>query len=285
MTHSLREAFAAVRRAPLLVFVSTMAVGLSLFVIGLWGLTAYNIREALREIEERVEVVAYLHDEAGAEETTRVQEELGARPEVLEVRYVSRTEALATAVNEMTEFKEAFAGLESNPLPASLEIRLQPGYRTAEATERLARDIQAYPIVEDVLFGREWVGKIVSLQRIAAGASLVIGGAFALVAGIIIAAAIRIAVFARRDEIEIMRLVGATDAFIRRPFLIEGTLAGLIGGIAAIALSYVVYLLVNDALLEIRWIPDIWLVAAIGLGSGYGLLASAVAVRRHLRAI
>lgn len=283
--HSFREALAAVRRAPLLVLISMVAVGLSLFVIGLFGLTAYNIRTALEEIEERVEVVAYLRDEARVDEARVVERDLAARPEVLEVRYVSRTEALATAVEELTEFQEAFANLEGNPLPASLEIRLRPGYRTPEATERLARELQDYLIVEDVLFGRDWVQKIVSLQRIAAGATAVIGGAFALVAGIIIAAAIRIAVFARRDEIEIMQLVGATDSFIRRPFLIEGTLTGLLGGIGAVGLTYLAYFFVSDMLIEIRWIPRFWLVAAVAIGAGYGLLASAVAVRRHLRAL
>lgn len=283
--HSFREALAAVRRAPLLVLISMVAVGLSLFVIGLFGLTAYNIRTALEEIEERVEVVAYLRDEARVDEARVVERDLAARPEVLEVRYVSRTEALATAVEELTEFQEAFANLEGNPLPASLEIRLRPGYRTPEATERLARELQDYLIVEDVLFGRDWVQKIVSLQRFAAGATAVIGGAFALVAGIIIAAAIRIAVFARRDEIEIMQLVGATDSFIRRPFLIEGTLTGLLGGIGAVGLTYLAYFFVSDMLIEIRWIPRFWLVAAVAIGAGYGLLASAVAVRRHLRAL
>lgn len=283
--HSFREALAAVRRAPLLVLISMVAVGLSLFVIGLFGLTAYNIRTALEEIEERVEVVAYLRDEARVDEARVVERDLAARPEVLEVRYVSRTEALATAVEELTEFQEAFANLEGNPLPASLEVRLRPGYRTPEATERLARELQDYPIVEDVLFGRDWVQKIVSLQRIAAGATAVIGGAFALVAGIIIAAAIRIAVFARRDEIEIMQLVGATDSFIRRPFLIEGMLTGLLGGVGAVGLTYLAYFFVSDMLIEIRWIPRFWLVAAVAIGAGYGLLASAVAVRRHLRAL
>lgn len=285
MNHALREAVTAFRRAPLLLLVSMLAVGLSLFVVGLFGLTAFNIRAALSDIEERVEVVAYLRDDTEAAEVSRLRDEIVAREEVLDVRYISRAEALATAINELTEFQEAFGGLDSNPLPASLEIRLRPGYRTPEATERLAGEIGAYPAVEDVLYGREWLGKIVSLQRIAAGATAIIGGAFALVAGIIIAAAIRIAVFARRDEIEIMRLVGATDSFIRRPFLIEGTLVGLLGGFAAISLTYLTYRLVSSALLDILWIPNSWLVAAVVSGAGYGLLASAMAVRRHLRAI
>jgi cell division transport system permease protein len=285
MTYSLGEALAALRRAPLLVFVSVVAVSLSLFVVGLFGLTAYNIRAALEEIEERVEVVAYLRDGATLEQVRLAEAELRALPEVLDLRYVSKTEALATAVRELPEFREVFSGLDVNPLPASLDIRLQPGYRTPEAAERLARQVLAYPFVEEARFGRDWVAKIVSLRHAAAGATLVIGGAFAVVAGIIIATAVRIAVFARREEIEIMRLVGATDGFISRPFLIEGLLCGLIGGLAAVLLTFLAYRFVNATLIGLVWMPATWLLATVLVGALYGLASSAVAVRRHLRSI
>ena len=82
-----------------------------------------------------------------------------------------------------------------------------------------------------------------------------------------------------------MRLVGATDGFIRRPFLVEGVLAGLFGGLAAVGLTFAAYRLVDVALLEIAWIPGIWLVATVAVGAAYGLMASGLAVRRHLRVI
>lgn len=285
MPYSLREALAAIRRTPLLIGISIVAVALSLFVFGLFGLTAYNIRASLEQIEERVEVVAYLRDGTTPEQARRAEGEIRGRPEVLDVRYVSKTQALATAVQELSEFRNVYSGLDVNPLPASLEIRLRPGYRTPQATERLAQHILTYPFVEDAAFGRDWVSKIVSLQRIAAGTTLMIGGAFAAVAGIIIATAVGIAVFARREEIEIMRLVGATDGFIRRPFLIEGLFAGLIGGLAAAGLTYLAFRVVNLLLLQVLWIPSSWLAATVMIGAAYGFLASAVAVRRHLRAI
>lgn len=285
MPYSLREALTAFRRAPLLVIISVVAVSLSLFVFGLFGLTAYNIREALREIEERVEVVAYLADDAAPEQVRRAEQEIAAMPEVLDVRFVSKGEALATAAQELTEFRDVITGLETNPLPASFEIRLRPGFRTPEATERLAQQVLGYPFVEDAEFGREWVSKIVSLQRIAGGATLVIGGAFAAVAIIIIGTAVRIAVFARREEIEIMRLVGATNGFIRRPFLVEGLLAGLVGGLVAVALTFLTFRVVTTTLMEIEWVPGIWLLATVAAGALYGFAASAVAVRRHLRVL
>lgn len=285
MPYSLREALSAFRRAPLLTLLSVVAVAFSLFVVGLFGLTAHNIRRAIERIEERVEVVVYLRDDVTEEQLRLLRQEVPLMPEVLEVRYVSKTEALATAMQEMEEFRDVYMDLEANPLPASLELRLKPGSRTPATVERVARSLAAYSFVEDVRFGRDWLDKIVSLRRIAGGAAGIIGGAFAMVAAIIIATAVRIAVFARREEISIMRLVGATDGFVRRPFLLEGLVSGLLGGALAVGLSYAAFRVVDTVLLRIEWLPFPWLVAGVAAGAVFGFLSSAVAVRRHLRAV
>lgn len=286
MPYSLREALIGFRRTPLLTMLSVVAVSLSLFVLGLFALTAFNIRLAIESIEERVEVVAFLRDDATLDEVTRASMQLQGMPEVGTINYVSKDDALVTAVQELTEFREVFTDLEVNPLPASLEIRLRPGYRDPASLEKVAAGVSVFPFVEEVSFGRDWVGKIVSLRRIAGGASAIIGGAFAAVAGIIIATAIRISVFARREEIQIMRLVGATDGFIERPFLFEGLLAGSFGGIIAAALTYTAFRIVSTSLeMEMAWLPPAWAFAGIAVGAAYGLLSSAVAVRRHLRAV
>jgi len=113
----------------------------------------------------------------------------------------------------------------------------------------------------------------------------VLGGGFALVAALIIGAAIRIAIFARREEIQIMMLVGATNGFIRRPFLVEGALTGLLGGILALFLTLVAHRLVSTLLFPIEWIPTAWVGAGIASGVALGSLASALAVRRYLREV
>ena len=285
MRYAIREALAAFRRAPLLAALSVVATGLSLFVIGLFAVTAFNIHQAIDGIEERVEVVAYLYDDATEEQLRLAQAEIATLPEVAGVGYLSKTDALAAAVQELEEFREVFADLEVNPLPASLEVRMREGHHTPEAVERVAQRLAAYPFVEDVAFGREWVSRIVSLRRIAGGATAVIGGAFAAVAAIMIATAVRIAVFARRDEISIMRLVGATNGFIRRPFLIEGLLSGLAGGLLAVGMTYAAFEAVRAGLFPLVLPPLPWALAGLAAGAGFGLLSSAIAVRRHLRAV
>jgi cell division transport system permease protein len=283
--YSLREALAAFRRTPLLTALSVLAIGLSLFVVGLFTLAAFNVRMAIDAVEERVEIVAYLQDGATEQQISLVQSEIESLPEVLGTTFISRTEALATAVRDLEEFREVFSDLEVNPLPASIEVRLQPGHRNTISVERVAENLRAYTFVEEVSYGREWLAKIVSLRRIAAGGTALIGGAFALVAGIIIATAVRLAVFARREEIAIMRLVGATNTFIQSPFLIEGFVSGLLGGLLAILLTYLSFHFVTATLIEVSWLPSLWAVIGLSAGAAYGLLSSAIAVRLHLRSV
>ena len=283
--YALREALAAFRRAPLLTGLSSAMVGLALLVVGLFGLAAHNLDLALSAIEERVEVVAYLRDDVRQNEIDMAMQELSALDGVRSVRYVSKRDALERARADLPEFGELFSDLAVNPLPQSLEIELQPGQRNPEVVERVAGNAMVYPFVEDARYGREWVDRIFTLRRVGAGATAVLGGTFAAVAALIIATALRIAIFARRDEIYVMRLVGAKNGFIRRPFLLEGAMAGLLGALIAWGLTYATYRAVYAYLFEIAWIPQVWIVGGIGAGVLFGIVSSGLAVRRHLREI
>lgn len=283
--YAIREALAAFRRTPLLTGLSAAMVGLALLVVGLFGLAAHNLDLALASIEERVEVVAYLRDDVRQNEIDLALQEISSLEQVRSVRYVSKRDALERARADLPEFGALFSDLAVNPLPQSLEIELRPGARDPVVVDRIAEAAMAYPFVEDARYGREWVDRLFTLRRVGAGATAVLGGAFALVAALIIATALRIAIFARRDEIYVMRLVGARNGFIRRPFLIEGAIAGLLGGLIAWGLTYATYRSVYASLFEIAWIPDPWVLAGIGGGVLFGILSSALAVRRHLREI
>jgi len=280
--YALREAATAFRRAPVLTGLSAAMIALSLFVIGLFGLAAHNVREAIENVESRVEVVAYLRDDAPGASIEAAREDIARFNEVSSVRFISREEALAVARREIEELSTIFGSLDTNPLPASLEISLHPGQADADVIRRVASRIGDMPVVEEVQFGEDWVDKVYVLRRIAGLAMLTLGLGFAAVAALIIGAAIRMAVFARRDEIIIMRLVGATDAFIRRPFIIEGMITGLIGGVLALLGTWAIFRLLSSSVLELTWIPGSWLIAGVIAGTIVGLLASMIAVRRHL---
>ncbi len=283
--YAVREAVAAFRRAPVLTGLSSAMVGLALFVVGLFGLATYNLQLALSAIEERVEVVVYLRDDARQSEIDLLLEELAALDEVRLVSYVSKRDALERARTELPEFGELFMSSEVNPLPQSLEVEIREGSRNPEVVQKISTAAVGYPFVEDAQYGEEWVDRLFALRRIGAASTAVLGTAFALVAALIIGTALRIAIFARRDEIYIMRLVGAKNGFIRRPFLLEGAMAGLAGGLMAWGLTYATYRGVYAHLFEVAWVPTAWVLGGLAAGTAFGAASSALAIRRHLREI
>ena len=283
--YAIREALAAFRRAPVLTGLSAAMVALALFVVGLFGLATYNLQLALTAIEERVEIVVYLRDDARQSEIDLAQAALAEIPAVARVRYVSKREALQRAQQDLPEFAEIFSGVDVNPLPQSLELELRPGTRNQVVVDDVSDAAAAYPFVEDVRYGREWVDKLFTLRRVGAVTTAVLGGAFFVVAALIIGTALRIAIFARREEIYVMRLVGATNGFVRRPFLLEGAMSGLLGGLLAWLLTWATYRSVYAFIFSVAWIPGGWVASGLAAGVVFGVFASGLAIRRYLREV
>ena len=281
----LRETLLAFRRAPLLSALSITTIAFSLFVFGLFGLVAVNLQATIGDVAERVEIVAYLKRGTPLETITQAISDIEAIPQVESVEHVTEAQALARARRELREFQSIFQDLETNPLPASLEIRLKAPYRNAQSAATVAEMLShGFAFVDDVRYGQDWVEKLDRLRNIAAAVGIVIGLAFALVAVIIIGTTIRMAVLQRADEISIMRLVGATDGFIRLPFLLEGMLKGAIGGALALGLAYGAYaLVVSNMDFDARFFTTPQALAGVAAGGVIGLLGSLVSVGRHLK--
>jgi cell division transport system permease protein len=262
---------------------SITTIAFSLFAFGLFGLVALNIKNALQKVEERVEVRGFIADGTAIEAVSAASDEISKYPEVLNVDVVTQAQALERARTELPEFKDVF---ESEVLPASIEVKLKPGSRDPETVKKVVDKIRGFDFVDDVRYGEEWISQLYRLRNIAGVAGVALGLAFAAVAVIIIGATIRMAVLSRSREISIMRLVGATDGFIRRPFLIEGSITGVLGGVLALVLTYLAmrvlgqYLRFETAFFDRR-------IGTLGLlfGAAMGFLGSAVSVGRHLRKV
>jgi len=282
-----REALLSFRRAPLLSTLSITTIAFSLFTVGLFGLVAINLRRALQGLEERVEIVAFVLRGTPAETITLATQDIAAFPEVQEVSYVTEEQALARARRELVEFRDAYRDLQVNPLPASIEVRLKPGNRDAATVERVAQRLRGFGFVNDVRYGREWVQKLDHLRNVTGIVGLVIGLAFAAVAVVIIGVTIRLTLLQRAREIAIMRLVGATNWFIRGPFLLEGALKGMLGGLLSLVLCYAGYLPFRDqsggAFAGLIFFVPYQMVAIVLFGVLLGLGGSLVSVGRHLR--
>lgn len=282
MTLAFREAFRAFNRAPMLSALSVTTIAFSLFAFGLFGLVALNLRHALQQVEDRVEVRGFVAPGTAPEAVSTAVDDIGLYPEVGSVRLVTEAQALERARRELREFTDVF---EEGLLPASIEVRMKPGFGNPETVRTVAQRLENYDFIDDVRFGEEWVENLYRLRNIATGAGIALGVTFALVAIIIIGSTIRMAVLARSREIAIMRLVGATDGFIRLPFLIEGAIKGTMGGLLALILTWVAVQVSGRWVLQVQFFEAPMALAGIVAGAGIGLLGSALSVGRHLRKV
>lgn len=261
--------------------VVVMLVLLSGLILVLNGLDA-----TLNYVQQEVQVVAYLKDSAAQTDIDHLEASLQAMPEVKEVHFVSKDQAYADFLARHPEDADVIDTLSSNPLPASLQINLQDPSDYVAVAAFLRGDNS----VDRVLNIQQTVDQMVSIIGILRTGGLVVLVVVGIIVLFIIMNTIRIAVVSRADEIEIMRLVGASDAFIRWPFVLEGALVGLFGAVVTIILLLAVQTPVNDFLrayfsvfpitgeLIVR---DVALIV-LGTGLGIGVLGSYLSVRSCL---
>ena len=282
MNRTLRDALITFRRTPLLSALSITTIAFSLFAFGLFGLVALNIRVALERLEDRVEIRAFVADSTGPEVIAQAAGDIAGYPEVATAATVTQEQALVRAQKELGDFRDVFEGAT---LPASIDVKLKPGFRDPATVKRVASRVRAFSFVEDVRYGEEWIEKLHRLRDVAGVAGLVLGLAFAIVSMIIIGATIRMAVLSRAQEISIMRLVGATDGYIRRPFLIEGVAKGVLGGVFALALTFLARTLIDRYLIQTVFFDTRVTLLGLLFGALIGLVGSAFSVGRHLRRV
>jgi cell division transport system permease protein len=282
MRLAFREALLGFRRAPLLSVLGVTTIAFSLFAFGLFGLVALNIRAALRQVEERVEVRVFLGDSTPPAVVMEAKRAVERLPGVAGVTYVSPQEAVRRARKELATFGDLW---EDALLPGSLDVRLAPGARDPANVRSIAARARAVPGVEDVRYGEEWVRKLDQIRTLSTTTGIMLGFAFAAVALIIIASTIRMTVLARAEEIGVMRLVGATDAFIRLPFLVDGLAKGILGGILALALTWLAHSLVSRYVVATVFFDPTVAVLGVLAGAVLGLLGSALSVGRQLQLV
>ena len=221
---------------------AVLAIALALIVLGALLIVSWNAEQLLARWSSAAEFSVYLRDEAtsdqrGAIETAIDQSQLADGRE-----YVSKAEALTRFRREFAELSELTSGFDENPFPASIEVRVRPGaeHETAEA---LVKRLIAMPGVADARYDRDWLTRVGSGLGTIRAAGLGLALLMAIAAAVTVATVVRLGLRTRRDELEIMELVGAPLAFIRGPFVAEGFLQGGIGALLAIAALWVGFLI------------------------------------------
>jgi cell division transport system permease protein len=222
-------------------FVAVAMIAISLLIVGCFLLVAENLGRAAEEWQGRSRVIVYFESDASPAQMAAVDRYLSSRPELARRHLVTREEALVRFKAWFSNLSDVVGQLEENPFPASVEIDVDPKLAQSSALHRDIGALRAIPGVDQVQYDWQWIDRLRRVVNVINIAGLIAGGVLAIAAAFTIANVIRLTMMLYREEIEIMRLVGATERIIRGPFLIEGFLQGTIGGLVAIGLLYVAY--------------------------------------------
>lgn len=282
------EAFKSMVRNGLMTVASILTISLSLFIVGLFTFASVTINQTIGSFEKQLEIEVFLKDEISPQSVQELQDRINSWPEVETVAYISKEEALQRFKERYKDHPELIENIPGNPLPASFVIRL----KDPQKVEEVAKRFNGHPAVEDVEYGQKYVKRLFEALRVVRYSGFAFILLLAFVSVILISITIRLAIFARRQEVSIMRLVGASNWFIRLPFIIEGCFQGFLGALVASAGIYVIRATVLENLRsQILWLPlnfssTLFWQITTGLvigGLALGAIGSAVAIRRYLK--
>ncbi len=284
-----REAALSLRRSWKVSLLAVFTIAVSLFIGGLFLLLTGNLARIVADWRSEAKVVVYLGADAAPETVEELAAAMRARPWVREVARVSPEEAVERFAAAFPQLSELLGGWERGPLPASLEVGIDPA--GAESPERRAwlETLRAHPAVAMVDDDRLWLRQVETLIALLRGSGLVLGGVLLAAAIFTIASVVRLTAYLYRDEIAVLRLVGATEFVVRGPFFVEGLIQGLGGGLLAVAGLFAAYeLVISQTLPSIlgwvllsRFLPPAELAALVALGGLAGLFGASISMRRE----
>jgi cell division transport system permease protein len=249
LRYAFDEAVSSLWRSRTAGALSTATIAVALFVLGAFLVLTSNLEHLGSEWSRAAEMSVYLDDDATPETRSAVERFLIPGQVVAGFRFVSKAEALQRFKQTFADLAVAAETLEANPMPASYEVRLQTATGAQAEVERLASALRETRGVADVRYDRQWLDRLLGAVAVLQGIGLGLGAFLTVAAALTVANVVRLALYARRDEIEIMRLVGAPPAFILGPFVMEGVLQGGIGALAALAALAIVFLAVRSSYL------------------------------------
>jgi cell division transport system permease protein len=234
LRYAFEEAVASLWRGRQAGALSTLTIALALFVLGGFLVVTANLERLGNEWSDAAELSVYLKDEITPAERHTVELMLAPGDVVVAHEYVSKADALSRFKQTFGDLAAAVDSVGGNPLPASFEVRLRPGPGVSAGVDTLAARLRPMPGVADVRFDRQWLTRVLSAINVVRGIGFVLGSVLTIAAALTVANVVRLALYARRDELEIMNLVGAPQAYVRGPFVMEGVLQGGLGALVAL---------------------------------------------------
>ncbi|MBM3769790.1 MAG: ABC transporter permease [Acidimicrobiia bacterium] len=230
LRYAVEEASASLWRGRRTAWLSIGTIAVAVFVLGTFLLVTVNLEHMADEWRQAAELSVFLDDELTEEERRAIEALFAPGPVVTSHEFVSKADALARFKQMFGELAAAAGTLESNPIPASFEVRVRADAPT-QAMEALVTRLRATPGVSDVRYDREWLDRLVAAAALVRRVGLVLGTLLTVAAALTVGNVVRLALYARHDEVDIMELVGAPRAYVKGPFVTEGVLQGGLGAL------------------------------------------------------
>ena len=289
----LKRGLFPLRQHPWLALMGITSVAVALTLIALFFLISSNMQSAIKDWSRDFQIIIYLAPPPNELLAKQWQIALGSMAEIEEVAYVSSAEALRRFSTRLGNDASLIDGIGTNVLPASFALKLRPEFRQRDAVKLLVARIAQKSEWKDVHYGSDWIERFDALRRLLRMSGIIFGFFLFVSAFLIVANTIRLILFTRKTEIEILRLLGATPLYIGLPFLLEGGVIGAVGGTVALLLVYLFYQLgLQQGLISllqllgverINFLPLLWQFALIFGGAALGFFASLVAMRKISR--
>lgn len=280
-------------QTPLLHLLAVGIISISIVIFGAFLMILHNADLWMDTWGSRIQIIIYLKKGLSGDEIRKISDIIKGYREVKTVHFVSEKEALARLKEELGSHSRVIDGLDENPLPPSFELILGENYRNLETMEKIAFRMKKLKGIDEIHYGQEWAKRLSSFISLLKMMGALLGGLLLLAVIFIISNTIRLTVLNRLDEIEIMRLVGATEGFIRIPLIIEGVIQGLFASLFAIGILYILHLVISPMLelqsqevfggIRISFLPWERLVQIAGGSAVVGILGSLLSMIRFMR--
>jgi cell division transport system permease protein len=227
---------------------SVAVIGISLYVVGIFLLVDANLSRVVFHWQEEVQMNVFLKPGVARADLTRIEDRIKRSPMVADYRFISEREALARFKEFFPSLTPLLSDLKKVPFPASFEIAIDPDYQQPKFIEEFNQAVSRLPGVDEVACDLTWIDRLKAVSRLLKLSGIFFGGVLILAAISTAANVIKLLVYARRDEIEIMRLVGASNSYIKGPFVVEGMVQGFLAGLLALGLLFLSYHIVRPYL-------------------------------------
>ncbi len=247
MTHFIKKALADIRSNRFLNFITIVTISLSILIVSVFLLFFENASRVIESWNQSGRVMIYLKKEFTMEMLPQLKARINSIGETQVMIYIPKSYAMEKLKKDMSSQSTFLNTLKDNPLPDALEIRIK-SYDSFEKVQKFAQSIKAIEIVDDVEYGQGWLGKFLKIFNLFKITGYAMCSLFFLIALFITSNTVRLAFYSRRLEVEIMRLVGATETFIKAPFYVEGVLQGFFGGVIGLAILLISYLTIASGI-------------------------------------